>query len=172
MAITPDRFREVLGRLAGGVVVVTSRQEDGTPSGMTATAVCSASLEPPLVLACLDVGTNTHRAVEGSGVFALNLLAVGDEGLARGFGVEGDRKFDGLPTSTAATGAPLLGGGLGYCDCSVVEAVPAGDHTIFIGRVEAAESRDPEGRGPLIHYRGAYAGLGDTAARGGRGGTR
>lgn len=156
MTVSADRFREVLGRLAGGVAVVTSRHADGSPSGMTATAVCSVSLEPPLVLACLDVGANTHRAVEASGIFALHLLASGDAPLARRFGGEGEGKFEGLALGEAATGAPLLEEGLGYCDCSVVEAVPAGDHTIFVGRVEAAATRGVEGRSPLLYYRGRY----------------
>lgn len=156
MAISPDRFREVLGRLAGGVVIVTARRPDGTPSGMTATAVCSASLVPPLVLACLDVGTHTHDAVEASGAFAVHLLAEGEADLARRFGGDGGDKFRGLGVSTAATGSPLLASGLGFCDCSVVGTLPAGDHTIFVGRVEAAESRGPEARGPLVYFRGVY----------------
>lgn len=169
MAVSPDRFRDVLGRLAGGVAVVTSRHGDGSPSGLTATAVCSVSLAPPLVLACLDVDTSTHEAVETSGIFALNLLTDGDADLARRFGGKGGEKFEGLAVSVAETGAPLLGGGLGFCDCSVVETVPAGDHTIFVGRVEAAEPRGPAGRGPLLYYRGAYAALGAGAGRDGPG---
>lgn len=168
MAISPDRFREVLARLAGGVAIVTARRPDGTPSGMTATAVCSASLVPPLVLACLDVGTHTHDAVEASGAFAVHLLADGEADLARRFGEDDEDKFRGLLVSTAATGSPLLSCGLGFCDCSVVGTLPAGDHTIFVGRVEAAEYRGSEGRGPLVYFRGVY----DTLAgvpRGSRG---
>lgn len=163
MTVSAARFREVLGRLAGGVAIVTSRRADGAPSGMTATAVCSVSLAPPLVLACLDVGTNTHDAVEASGVFALHLLAEDEAGLARRFGGEGEDKFRGLSVSAAATGAPVLEVGLGFCDCSVVQTVPAGDHTIFVGRVEAAESRGesaPVGRGPLLYFRGGYERVG------------
>lgn len=160
MVVSPERFREVLSRLAGGVAVVTSRHADGSPSGMTATAVCSVSLAPPLVLACLDVGANTHGAVRESGVFALNLLAEGDGDLARRFGLEEERKFEGLAVSRAVTGSPLLERGLGYCDCSVVQAMDAGDHTIFIGRVEAAESHGPSSRAPLLYYRGRYRELG------------
>lgn len=156
MAVSADRFRDVLGRLAAGVAVVTSRHADGSPSGMTATAVCSVSLAPPLVLACLDLGANTHRAVEASGIFAVNLLAGGDAGLARRFSGERGGKFRGLAVAEAVTGAPLLERGLGYCDCSVVEAVPAGDHTIFVGRVEAAATHAPEDGGPLLYYLGRY----------------
>lgn len=156
MSISPDRFRRVLAHLAGGVAVVTSRNPDGTPSGMTATAVCSVSLVPPLVLACLDVGANTHRAVEASGIFALNLLSHRDVELARRFAGEAADKFEGLRVSSAATGAPLLEGTLGYCDCSVLESVAAGDHTIFVGRVEGAELHGEDGSRPLVYYRGRY----------------
>lgn len=160
MGVSPDRFRDVLGRLAAGVAIVTSRQPDGSPSGMTATAVCSVSLVPPLVLACLDVGANTHRAVGSSGVFAVHLLAEGEAELARRFGGEGEEKFDGLAVSRAVTGAPLLAVGLGYCDCSVDRSLDAGDHTVFIGRVEAAGTRGPVGCPPLVYYRGRYRELG------------
>ena len=159
MAVSPDRFRDVLGRLAGGVAIVTSRHGDGSPSGLTATAVCSVSLVPPLVLACLDVEANTHRAIRESGIFALNLRAEDDAELARRFGGSGEEKFDGLATTRAATGAPLLESGLGYCDCSVVQAVEAGDHTLFIGRVEAAASRGPADPSPLVYVHGRYRGL-------------
>lgn len=168
MPVSPDRFRDVLARLAGGVAIVTSRKPDGSPSGATATAVCSVSLVPPLVLACLDVGTHTHDAVLGSGAFALHLLGEGDAALARRFGGDGgEEKFRDLSTTTAVTGAPLLDAGLGFCDCSVVETVSAGDHTIFVGRVEEAESRNAEDLGPLLYFRGAYGSLAGGRPEGG-----
>lgn len=160
MPVSPDRFRDVLGRLAGGVAIVTARKADGSPSGATATAVCSVSLSPPLVLACLDVGTHTHDAIQDSGCFALNLLSEDESALARRFGLDGGKKFRGLSTSTAVTGSPLLEGGLGFLDCSLVHALPAGDHTIFVGRVEAAESRASGAAGPLLYFRGGYGALG------------
>lgn len=157
--ITPERFKGVLGRLAGGVALVTSRRADGRPCGMTATAVSSVSLEPPLVLACLDLGTTTHGAIEETGIFGVNLLSEGDEALAVRFGRDDPEKFRDLEFTTDVTGAPLLPGTLGYCDCSVVQAVPAGDHTVFIGRVEAASLREARESRPLVYYRGRYGTL-------------
>lgn len=165
MTVSSEEFRRALSRLAGGVAVVTSRGSGGEPRGMTATAVCSVSLSPPLVLACLDVGTHTHAAVRASGIYALHFLGEHDLGLARRFAREEGDKFRGLTVGTMETGAPVLDGPLAWCDCTVVRTVSAGDHTVFIGRVEAAGVRDVEATGqvparPLVYYLGAYRGLG------------
>lgn len=157
--VTAETLREALSHLAGGVVIVTTRGKDGDPRGMTATAVCSVSLEPPLVMACLDTRAATHAAVAESGIFALNLLPDSEEELARRFAVSAPGKFVDLDVSSGQTGAPLLDGALAFCDCAVVRSVPAGDHTIFIGRVEDAGAYPSRGRpaGPLLYYRGRYA---------------
>lgn len=164
MTVSTEEFRRALARLAGGVAVVTSRGSAGEPRGMTATAVCSVSLSPPLVLACLDVGTHTHAAVRASGIYALHFLGERDLSLARRFAREEGDKFHGLKVGAGVTGAPVLEGALAWCDCTVVRTVSAGDHTVFIGRVEAAGVRDvePTGEGParpLVYYLGAYRGL-------------
>lgn len=122
---------------------------------MTATAVCSVSLAPPLVMACMSHDSSTYHAVEESGVFALNVLPATAEALARRFASDDRDKFEGLATRPGATGAPLLEEALAHCDCEVERSVPAGDHTIFIGRVVDAISVDrPEP--PLLYFRGAY----------------
>lgn len=160
MPVSQSRFRSVLGRLAGGVAVVTSVEPDGTPRGLTATAVCSVSLDPPLVLASLDRGSRTHTAVEASGVYAINLLASDQEALAVRFARKEAGKFRGLEVETAATGAPVLGGAMGFLDCAVAREVPAGDHTLFVGGVEEADLRGDAGR-PLIYHMGRYGTLED-----------
>jgi flavin reductase (DIM6/NTAB) family NADH-FMN oxidoreductase RutF len=167
MAVNPEGFRTVLSHLAAGVVIVTTRDADGEPHGMTATAVCSVSLEPPLVMACLNQDAATHTAVAQSGFFALNLLSASEQALARHFATQNRKKFAELSVESGETGAPVLEGALAYCDCSVVRSVPAGDHTIFIGRVIAAEvgvelQRD-HSAGPLLYYRGRYGAI-DTGA--------
>ena len=158
MAVSIERFRDVLGRLAGGVCVVTTRGPDGQPRGLTATSVCSVSLEPPLVLVCLASSSRTHDAIGASGVFAVNFLGAADAEVADRFAGADEEKFAGLASREEATGAPLLSRGLGYCDCVVTQRIPAGDHTVFIGQVEAAAASgsvaDPGL--PLLHYRGAY----------------
>lgn len=155
MTVEPAAFREALSHLAGGVVIVTTRGEDGAPRGMTATAVCSVSLAPPLVMACMSHDSSTYHAVEESGVFALNVLAATAERLARRFASSDEDKFEGLGYAVGETGAPLLGDALAHCDCIVERSVPAGDHTIFIGRViGVARHERPEA--PLLYHRGMY----------------
>jgi flavin reductase (DIM6/NTAB) family NADH-FMN oxidoreductase RutF len=172
MVVSPEGFRTVLSHLAAGVVIVTTRDSKGEPHGMTATAVCSVSLEPPLVMVCLNHDAATHTAVVQSGVFALNLLSASGEALARHFATQSLRKFAELPHGSSQTGAPILEGALAYCDCSVVRSVPAGDHTIFIGRVIAADVGEDVGgedvggdhsTGPLLYYRGRYGAIGNGA---------
>jgi flavin reductase (DIM6/NTAB) family NADH-FMN oxidoreductase RutF len=159
MSVTETRFRHVMGHLAGGVAVVTSRTSEDSRFGLTATAVCSVSLDPPLVLVSVDRDSRTHEAIEASGVYAINLLAADQEELAVRFATKDPEKFDGLELRTASTGAPVLAACLGYLDCEVVRDVPAGDHTLFVGRVEAtAIQRDEVGR-PLIYHLGRYGTL-------------
>jgi flavin reductase (DIM6/NTAB) family NADH-FMN oxidoreductase RutF len=163
MTVSADRFRDVLGRLAGGVCVVTARGRSGRPRGLTATAVCSVSLDPPLVLSCLARDSRTHRAIEISGHYAVNFLGAGDRQLAKRFAGDAEDKFSGLEPTTGRTGAPLLPTALGFCDCVVVDRLLAGDHTVFIGRVEAAGTLAgvPAGTAPpLLRYRGSYATVG------------
>lgn len=157
MPVPEARFRSVLAHLAGGVAVVTSVGPDGAPCGLTATAVCSVSLDPPLVLASIDRGSHTHGGITGSGLYAINLLSAGQEDLAGRFATERPDKFAGLDVETDATGAPLLRAVIGYLDCTVVRDVPAGDHTVFLGRVEAARLRTEEGAAaPLVYHLGRY----------------
>jgi len=153
-------FKDAMSHLAAGVVIVTTSGPDDTAFGMTATAVCSVSLDPPLVMACMNHQTATHRAVESSAVFALNLLPAGEEGLARRFASKGEDKFAGIDNSPRLTGAPILHAALAYCDCSVERSVSAGDHTIFIGRVLDAGVSSPEGVTPLLYFRGDYGSAG------------
>lgn len=125
---------------------------------MTATAVCAVSIDPPLVLACIGSRSRTHGAVESSGFFAVNLLQAGATALADTFASGAEEKFDLVDCHEDATGAPVLEAVLGYCDCEVVDRVTAGDHTIFIGRVEsAAASDDAADHLPLLHFRRSYA---------------
>lgn len=159
MPVSETRFRHVLGHLAGGVAVVTSLGPGQSRCGLTATAVSSVSLDPPLVLASIDRSSHTHAGIEASDLYAINLLAADQEELAVRFATKDPDKFRDLDVRTAATGAPLLLECLGYLDCRVVRDVPAGDHTVFIGRVEAAGIRGDEVGRPLVYHLGRYATL-------------
>jgi flavin reductase (DIM6/NTAB) family NADH-FMN oxidoreductase RutF len=153
MPIDEQQFRRVLGHFATGVAVVTTIGDDGKPYGLTATAFTSVSLEPPLVLVCIDKGSESHPRLHAARVFAVNFLGVEHEHLSRRFAVSGGDKFKGLAATRGVTGAPLLPEALGYLECRVVDIFEGGDHTIFLGRVEAGDARDGE---PLLYFRGAY----------------
>jgi flavin reductase (DIM6/NTAB) family NADH-FMN oxidoreductase RutF len=151
--VGPERFREVMAHFATGVTVVTAATADG-PVGMTANAVTSLSLEPVLLLVAFDNASRTLPVVRDTGRFGVNVLAAGQEDLARLFAsksLERD-KFAGV-AHTVNDGIPVIEGVLAWVGCRLERLVPAGDHTIGIGAVEAAET----GRGePLIWFRGEY----------------
>ncbi len=153
MAIEKQEFRRVLGHFAAGVTVVTTRGADGMPYGLTATAFTSVSLEPPLVLVCIDKRAESHPHFLASRVFTVNFLTLEQEEISRHFATTGGNKFANVGAGVGATGAPVLPDTLGHLDCRTVTVVDAGDHTIFVGEVEAGAAREAE---PLLHFRGAY----------------
>ena len=157
MTISAEDFKRALSRRASGVAVVTARNGDRV-HGMTVSAFTEVSLEPPLVLVCADKKSNTLPVIRAGGVFALNVLARDQQELSNRFAVkkDEDKRFDGLETDTGRTGAPLLRGVAVNIDCRVVAEHDAGDHVIYIGRVEEVRSFDRE---PLLHFRGGYGGF-------------
>jgi len=155
VAVAVDALKQLLGRRAATVAIVTARAGERV-HGMTVTAYTEVSLEPPLVLVCADRASNTHPVIAAGGVFALNLLADGQAGLSHRFATkkDEDRRFEGIAWETEATGAPILPGTVGALDCRVVAAHEAGDHVIYVGRIEAMRAH-PE-REPLLYHRGRY----------------
>ena len=158
MAIAADAFREGLSRWASGVTIVTS-SAGGRIHGMTVSAFSGVSLDPPLVLVCADLASNTHPLIAEGGVFAVNVLASDQTALASRFASKQDewRRFEGVEWRAGATGAPLLAGSLAAFDCRVASAHAAGDHVIYVGRVEAVQL-DGE-REPLLYFARAYGGF-------------
>src|SRR3990170_1706462 len=149
-----------MGRFATGVTIVTSRLDDEL-HGMTANAVVSVSLQPPLVLVCVDRSADSHGIIDGSGIFALNILGRDQERLCEAFALkehEAAHRLDDVPHHARATGAPIIDGSLAYVDCRVVQRYPGGDHTIFLGEIVDAGHLS-EHAGPLIFYQGRYIGL-------------
>lgn len=144
--------RRIIGHFATGVTVATTRVGDQL-FGMTANAVASLSLEPPLVLLCVDKRAQFLGPVKDSGVFALNILADDQEAVSRRFAQRGPKEFGDIALTTAATGAPVFADALGFVDCKVYEVLPGGDHDIFLGEIVAGDARD--GR-PLLYYCGKY----------------
>jgi len=148
-------FRRVMGHFPSGVTIVTTRLPGGRVCGLTVNAFCSVSLQPPLVLVCVDRFSDTHACILDAGLFAVNVLeAKGGEPLSRRFASPGaDTKFEGVEYREESTGAPVLEDSIAWVDCRLVESMPGGDHTIFLGEVVAA---DAMGDTPLVYFRGSY----------------
>ena len=151
-------FRDVIGRFASGVTVITTTA-GGVAFGTTASAVSSLSMEPPMLLVCLNKSSETGRAVAEAGVFGVNILAEGQEELAYKFARKGGSKFEGVAVTAGQTGVPLLTDGLANLECQVSESVTGGTHTVLLARVAVAEGRDGA---PLTYFRGRFGRLEST----------
>jgi N-acetyl-1-D-myo-inositol-2-amino-2-deoxy-alpha-D-glucopyranoside deacetylase len=151
------RFRDVLARFATGVTVMTT-VVGGEPHGMTASSVASVSLDPPLVLVCVERSTVMAEEVVAGGVFALSFLAVDQADLSGIFAdssrPSGHAQFTGVATHPAATGAPILDGAVGWIDATVWKIHDGGDHLIVVGEVVALDQT--AGRQPLVYHQGGY----------------
>jgi flavin reductase (DIM6/NTAB) family NADH-FMN oxidoreductase RutF/DNA-binding FadR family transcriptional regulator len=148
-------FRDVVGRFASGVTVITTASGDKR-FGTTASAMSSLSMDPPMILICLNKTSETGAAVLKAGTFAVNILAKGQEHLASQFAVKGDDKFAHVDVTEGVLGAPLLNGTLATMQCRTVETVTGGTHTVFLAEVIEAEARDLE---PLTYFRGKFGRL-------------
>mgnify|MGYP003348943578 FL=1 len=133
MAFDQSEFRRVMGHFATGVTVVTTLDADGRPAGLTANAVSSVSLDPPLVLFCVDKKAETAASFTASGVFTVNVLSEAQEGLSRRFAKSGPDKFTGVGFRAGSNGAPVLDGVIARIECRIRQSVDAGDHTILVG---------------------------------------
>lgn len=151
--INADDFRRVLSHFASGVTIVTTCDVDQRPTGLTASAFTSVSLDPPLVLVCVDHKSQSYPSLLESGRFGVNFLHHEHEPISRRFASTRLDKFDGVAFRMGALGVPLIEGALAYLECRTVNAHVEGDHTIFVGRVEAADVGDGE---PLLYFRGRY----------------
>lgn len=154
--IDPLQLRSAMSRFPTGVTVVTAATADG-PAGLSANAVTSLSLDPPLMLACLDRGSRTLRAVEAAGRFGINVLGSDGEGLARGFASKQpmERKWDEVDWADS-DGIPRLGAAIVFVACRMRDVLAGGDHVIVTGEVEALAQRDGE---PLVFADGGYVRL-------------
>ncbi len=156
-AITDANLRKMRGLFASGVTVVTTAL-DGRLHGVTVSAFTSVSLDPPLVLIALGNETATRDMLTESGIFAVNLLSDDQEFLSERFAARAplvNEEFEGVPYFIAVTGAPVLEHSLAWYDCRVEATYPGGDHTLFVGRVEAIGFGD-QNRQPLIYFANRY----------------
>ena len=132
---------------------------DGVPHGMTASSFASVSLEPPLILVCLAKSSRTRELVLETRTFAVNILASGQQEIARAFAERGTKPFATLSYRSGANTAPLLDGTIGWLECSTHEVLKAGDHDIVVGRVSACGTAPGD---PLVYYERAYRSLNDS----------
>ncbi len=156
MTLDPDTFRAVLGRFASGITVVTARDETGHDHGMTISAFCSVSLEPPLVLVCVAHQASTHAVLMREDRFGVSVLSSAQEPLSRRFADLDSDRFEGIGYTRGESGVVLLDDALAHLECRIVQRHDAGDHTIVVGEVERAEAHQHR---PLLYYRGGYAQL-------------
>ena len=152
--ISADEFRRTLGHFASGVTVITTCDRDGRPTGLTASAFTSVSLEPPLILVCVDNKAQSYPALLGGKMFAVNILGLEQEAVSRRFATTKiENKFEGVPFTLSQLGLPLIDNALAQLECATVSVHLEGDHTICVGRVEGASAG---GGAPLVYFRGRY----------------
>jgi flavin reductase (DIM6/NTAB) family NADH-FMN oxidoreductase RutF len=152
-AIDPALFRQLMGRFATGVTVVTVVSPDGTPSGMTVNSLSSVSLDPPLVSICIDRGAVMHAALTGAPGFVVNILRSDQEAVSRRFAEDMPDRFDGVGYGFSSDGHPILDGVLAHLECAVHASIEAGDHSVLLGRVVGGVSGEGH---PLLFYQGGY----------------
>ncbi|MBI3982232.1 MAG: flavin reductase family protein [Gemmatimonadetes bacterium] len=158
--VDPSQFRQLLGRFATGVTVLTALDESGRPGGMTASSLAAVSLEPPLLLVCVDRSTDFRRVLERAHTFAVNVLARDQEGLSRRFAADGIDRFSGVAWTPGPGGLPFLAGAVAHIVCEQFDRRDVGDHAVFFGRVVSGVAFD---RLPLLHFRGSYTVTADPA---------
>jgi flavin reductase len=157
MPFDSQQQRKIMGQFATGVTVVTTDGEAG-PHGLTANAVASLSLVPPLVLVAVDKRAHSLEHIKKNKCFAVNILRLDQEEISRRFATPGPKDFTGLNITMATTTAPVLSDCLAFVDCRVVEILPGGDHEIFVGEIVAG---DFHGGAPLLYHAGGYHRLAD-----------
>ena len=159
MPVVPKEFRAALSRFPSGVTVVTTRAASGEQYGITVSAFCSVSLSPPLVQVCIEKGVASHGALHGSRAFVVNILGRDDDHISEHFALPSPVEFENMRTRPGIDQVPVLEDALVSLECRLWNAYDGGDHTIFVGEVEAVTIRDGE---PLIYFHGNYRHLLDT----------
>jgi flavin reductase (DIM6/NTAB) family NADH-FMN oxidoreductase RutF len=150
-SIDGTTFRQALSKLAAGVSVITTSDAQGAVYGLTATAVTSLSLDPPLVLACINRRSRMAAVLEAGVPFSVNFLSADQEQIARQFARPGPEKFAGVAYHLSAHGSPQIAGTLASVECVLHDTYPGGDHTIVVGRVVDVQLGTPDA--PLLYFR-------------------
>jgi flavin reductase ActVB len=151
MTLDPTEFRNAMARFASGVTICTTNNAAGEAVGFTASSFASLSLDPPLLLVCLQKDADCYQAFVEAEHFAVSILGHGQGDIARRFATKAIDKWAGTPTVAAPiTGYPLIPGGVAQIECRMFGQAPGGDHTILVGEVVWADC--DEEREPLLHY--------------------
>ena len=153
MPINKDEFRRALGHFASGVSVVTTRDASGRQHGITVSAFCSVSLEPPLISVCIEKNTGSHRAFLESDAFVVNILKSNQQHISERFASRVADKFEGVGYSAGIEDLAVLDGALANLECVLKHCFDAGDHTIFVGQIEKSHICEGE---PLVYFQGNY----------------
>ncbi|MEX0785241.1 MAG: flavin reductase family protein [Dehalococcoidia bacterium] len=159
MSIDTQAYRQIIGQFATGVTVVTTAV-DGWLHGMTANALTSVSLDPLLLLVCVDKAAHAHEQIAKAGRFAVNILSAGQQEVSQLFAVSAEAERDslrGVEYRLSANGNPIIDGALAYVECAVTDRCEGGDHTIFLASVLDGEALS-DGP-PLLFYQGKYRAL-------------
>jgi flavin reductase (DIM6/NTAB) family NADH-FMN oxidoreductase RutF len=165
MSVTREQFRNAMGCFATGITVITVAQDDGEIHGMTANSFTSVSLDPLLVLVCVDHRARTHAHLQARQRFGINILANDQRAISEYYASLVDThqhpETAGARFDRTSHGTPVLHGVLAYLECRLHSTQVAGDHTIFVAKVEEVVM----GKGkPLLYFRGQYKQLGDDAS--------
>lgn len=165
VAVSTERFLAGMRQFAAGCTIIAACH-GGARAGLTATAMCSVTADPPRLLVCVNQKVRAHALITAAEALSVNVLARSQEALAKRFagmvdGVAGDDRFQGAEWVERVTGAPLLGDALAAFDCRVVETVAAGTHTVFLCQVVDVliNADQPAGSGPLVYFDGRFAAL-------------
>jgi flavin reductase (DIM6/NTAB) family NADH-FMN oxidoreductase RutF len=153
MAITNDEFKAALGRFASGVTVVTTKDADGKLHGLTVSAFSSVSMNPPLILVCILKNTGSYSSFEESKSFVVNILDESQQQISNHFASHLHDKFSGQHYQLNESGLPVIANCLASLECILKHSYDGGDHTIFVGEILRATSRNGQ---PLVYWYGDY----------------
>ena len=153
IGIGADEFRSALSRFPSGVTVVTTRDAGGRFHGITVSSFASLSLEPPLILVCIEKTTGSYYALQESEFFVVNILAEGQEDISNRFASQISDRFDGIDYRLGIGDIPIIENVLATLECRLSYAYEGGDHTIFVGLVEKSEVKNEK---PLVYWHGDY----------------
>jgi len=156
VTIERQAFFEVMASFPSGVAIVTTLDEGGLPRGLTTTAVCSVSANPPTILICVDLGSRTLAALRAGGRFVVNFMGEGRSELCLLFASKAEDKFANISWRPSASGLPLLHEDVvAWAECATAHELEVGDHVLLVGRVEDGGSQPELGR-PLMYYRRSW----------------